>query len=67
LAPRVLLHTDQGSEGGFNWSSQHLDLEVFSDGDGGLEQEDQRCAGGRASAVACRSGAATADALARSA
>ena len=21
----VLMHTDQGSEGGFNWSSQHLD------------------------------------------
>ncbi|WP_158726879.1 hypothetical protein [Tomitella fengzijianii] len=21
----VILHTDQGSEGGFNWSSQHLD------------------------------------------
>jgi transposase InsO family protein len=24
-APGVILHTDQGSEGGFNWSSQHLD------------------------------------------
>jgi len=23
--PGVILHTDQGSEGGFNWSSQHLD------------------------------------------
>jgi len=22
---QVLMHTDQGSEGGFNWSSQHLD------------------------------------------
>jgi hypothetical protein len=21
----VIMHTDQGSEGGFNWSSQHLD------------------------------------------
>ena len=26
--PGVIMHTDQGSEGGFNWSSQHLDLEV---------------------------------------
>jgi transposase InsO family protein len=28
-APGVIMHTDQGSEGGFNWSSQHLDLEVL--------------------------------------
>jgi HTH-like domain/Integrase core domain len=28
-APGVIFHTDQGSEGGFNWSSQHLDLEVW--------------------------------------
>ncbi len=28
-APGVIMHTDQGSEGGFNWSSQHLDLEVW--------------------------------------
>ena len=34
-------HSDAGSQGGFNWLSQHLDREVFSDGDGGLEQEDQ--------------------------
>ena len=27
--PGVVFHTDQGSEGGFNWSSQHLDLEVW--------------------------------------
>ena len=25
----VIFHTDQGSEGGFNWSSQHLDVEVW--------------------------------------
>ncbi|MFB9749625.1 IS3 family transposase, partial [Leifsonia shinshuensis] len=37
-------HSDAGSQGGFNWLSQHLDREVFSDGDGGLEQEDQRSA-----------------------
>lgn len=33
--------------------------EVFNDGDGGLEQEDQRRSGGCASAVACRSGVAS--------
>jgi putative transposase len=38
-------HNDAGSQGGFNWSSQHPVMsEVFSDGDGGLEQEDQGCA-----------------------
>ena len=26
--PGVIFHTDQGSEGGFNRSSQHLDVEV---------------------------------------
>ena len=47
-------HSDHGSNGGFNWSSQHhLILEVFTDGDSGLEQEGQRCPGGCASAVAC--------------
>lgn len=25
----VIWHTDRGSEGGFKWSSQHLDLEVL--------------------------------------
>ncbi|WP_460477386.1 DDE-type integrase/transposase/recombinase, partial [Brachybacterium huguangmaarense] len=39
-----IVHSDRGSQGGFNWLSQHLDREVFSDGDGGLEQEDQRSA-----------------------
>lgn len=49
-----VVHTDRGSQGGFNWSSQHpLMSEVFTDGDGGLEQEDQRCSRGCASAVAC--------------
>ncbi|MFC4903765.1 hypothetical protein ACFPCS_09340, partial [Kocuria oceani] len=42
-----------------------LDSEVFDDGDGGLEQENQRCARGRASAMARRSGAAPTDALTR--
>jgi putative transposase len=63
-----VVHTDRGSQGGFNWSSQHpLISEVVDDGDGGLEQEDQRCAGGCASAVARGSGAAARDALARAA
>ena len=57
-------HTDAGSVGGFNWLSQHLDREVFSDGDGGLEQEDQRSARECASAVACGSSVAAADAFA---
>ena len=49
-----VVHSDRGSQGGFNWSSQHpLMSEVFTDGDGGLEQEDQRCSRGCASAVAC--------------
>ncbi|MET8413917.1 DDE-type integrase/transposase/recombinase, partial [Streptomyces sp. NPDC005195] len=48
----VIFHTDRGSEGGFNWSSQHLDLGGVRRGHGGLEFEDQRCSGGSASAVA---------------
>ena len=30
-AAGVIAHADRGSQGGFNWSSQHLDVEV-SDG-----------------------------------
>ncbi|MER7470783.1 hypothetical protein [Micromonospora sp. NPDC000018] len=26
----VIFHSDRGSEGGFNWSSQHLDEEVLA-------------------------------------
>ena len=37
---------------------------MFDDGDGGLEQEDQRCSRGRAPAVACGSGVTPANALA---
>ncbi|QDO03820.1 IS3 family transposase [Streptomyces sp. RLB3-17] len=48
----VIFHTDRGSEGGFNWSSQHFDLGGVRRGHGGLEFEDQRCSGGSASAVA---------------
>ncbi|MFE9934542.1 IS3 family transposase [Streptomyces sp. NPDC005533] len=48
----VIFHSDRGSEGGFNWSSQHPDLGGVRRGHGGLELEDQRCSGGAASAVA---------------
>ena len=66
--PGGVVHADHGVQGGFNWSSQHLQvMEVLDGGDGGLEQEDQRCSRGRASAVARRSGVAPADALARAA
>ena len=61
----VIHHTDAGSQGGFNWSSQHRDLGGGRRGDGGLEQEDQRCSRGCASTVARRSGASASDALAR--
>ncbi len=43
---------DKDNYGGFNWSSQHLDPGGVR-GNRGLEEEDQRCAGGFASAVAC--------------
>ncbi|WP_331769013.1 IS3 family transposase (plasmid) [Embleya sp. NBC_00888] len=45
-------HSDRGSQGGFNRSSQHPDLGGVRRGHGGLEFEDQRCSGGAASAVA---------------
>ncbi|MGW2190576.1 DDE-type integrase/transposase/recombinase [Streptomyces sp. NPDC001719] len=48
----VIFHSDRGSEGGFNWSSQHFDLGGVRRGYVGLEFEDQRCSGGSASAVA---------------
>jgi len=61
----LIHHADHGSQGGFNWSSQHPQVvEVFNGGNGGLEQEDQRCSRGRAPAVACRSGVTPADAFA---
>ena len=48
------IHSVQGVPGRIQPSSQHpLMSEVFRGGDGGLEQEDQRCSGGCASAVAC--------------
>ena len=49
----TIFHSDRGTQGGFNRSSQHLDHGGVRRGDGGLEQEDQRCSRGCASAVAC--------------
>jgi transposase InsO family protein len=49
----AIFHTDHGAQGGFNWSSQHLDHGGARLGDCGLEQKDQRCSRRRASAVAC--------------
>jgi transposase InsO family protein len=48
----AVFHSDNGAQGGFNWSSQHPDLGGVRRGYGGLEFEDQRCPGGAASAVA---------------
>lgn len=48
----AIFHSDNGAQGGFNWSSQHPDLGGVRRGYGGLEFEDQRCSGGAASAVA---------------
>ncbi|WP_406445567.1 IS3 family transposase [Streptomyces sp. NBC_00631] len=52
LSAGAIFHSDRGSNGGFNWSSQHPDLGGARRGHGGLEFEDQRCSGGSASAVA---------------
>ncbi|WP_393088336.1 IS3 family transposase [Streptomyces sp. LN704] len=49
---KLIHHSDAGSQGGFNWSSQHPDLGGVRRGHGGLEFEVQRCSGGSASAVA---------------
>ena len=59
-----LVHSDRGVQGGFNWSSQHLEVrKVFKDGDQGLEHEDQRGPGGDAAAVARGPGVAASNAL----
>jgi transposase InsO family protein len=52
LSAGAIFHSDRGSNGGFNRSSQHPDLGGVRRGHGGLEFEDQRCSGGAASAVA---------------
>jgi putative transposase len=50
---QLTAHSDAGSQGEFNWSSQHLDHGGVEVGDGRLEQDDEGCAGGFAPAVAC--------------
>ena len=60
----AIFHSDHGSVGGFNWSSQHLDLEGVGDGQGSLVDEDQRCAGGVAAAVAGGQGVTASDVVA---
>ena len=38
----ILHHSDRGSQGGFNWSSQHLVMEMFRDGNRQASQSDSR-------------------------
>ncbi|MFI9825539.1 DDE-type integrase/transposase/recombinase [Streptomyces sp. NPDC052013] len=52
MKDELVHHSDAGSQGGFNRSSQHLDLAGVRRVHGGLECEDQRCSGGAALAVA---------------
>lgn len=50
----LIHHSDAGSQGGSNWSSQHPEQEGGAGrGDRALEHEDRRCARWGASAVAC--------------
>ncbi|MDX3351726.1 MULTISPECIES: IS3 family transposase [Streptomyces] len=49
----LIHHSDAGSQGGFNRSSQHLDFGGVQDRYGGLEPEDRRCTRGASAAVAC--------------
>ncbi|MDX3386490.1 hypothetical protein PV682_34330, partial [Streptomyces niveiscabiei] len=46
LSVGAIFHSDRGSNGGFDWSSQHPDLGGVRRGHGGLEFEDQRCSRG---------------------
>ena len=50
---QLTAHSDAGSQGGFNWSSQHLGGGGVAVGDGRLEQDNEGCAGCFAPAVAC--------------
>lgn len=61
-AERVVFHTDRGSTGGFNWSSQHLDIGGVCRGE--FEEAVAGATGGRAAAVGRRQGAAAGDAVA---
>ncbi|ORI12835.1 hypothetical protein BJI47_00200 [Rhodococcus sp. 1168] len=53
VGPGLIHHSDAGSQGGFNWSSQHPDLGGMRHGYSRLEQEGQRCCKKHSSAVAC--------------
>ena len=44
--PGTIIHSDHGTQGGFNWSSQHLDHGGVGVATADWKQEDQRCAGG---------------------
>ncbi|MEU5468771.1 hypothetical protein, partial [Kocuria salsicia] len=56
-------HSDAGSQGAFNWSSQHLDVRGVEDGYQALEHEDWRCPRGVAASVASGQGLAAGDVL----
>ncbi|CEI23673.1 Transposase [Propionibacterium freudenreichii] len=56
-------HSDAGSQGGFNWSSQHLDVEGVGDGSERQGPEHEGRATGVAAPVACRSSVAPTDAF----
>nr|WP_281712334.1 IS3 family transposase [Dermacoccus nishinomiyaensis] len=56
-------HSDRGVQGGFNWSSQHLDVEGVGDGSERQGPEHEGRATGVAAPVACRSSVAPTDAF----
>lgn len=64
IGDRLIHHSDKGSQGGFNWSSQHLDRGGVIGGDEGLECEDQRCVRRGSASVAGGPGASAGDAFA---
>lgn len=62
-ATGLICHSDAGSQGGFNWSSQHLDVEGVGDGSERQGPEHEGRATGVAAPVACRSSVAPTDAF----
>ena len=63
-APRkVIIHSDRGTQGAFNWSSQHLDVRGLEDGYQALEHEDWRCPRGVAASLSIGQGLAAGDVL----
>jgi hypothetical protein len=64
LAAGIIFHTDHGTQGGFNWSSQHLVImEVFGGRTTRGDDRSQCGAGGAATAVGCGSCVAASDAV----